>query len=313
MEKKIGPLKETSTKVSVIIPFYNRNKELEKIVRLLNRQTFKEFEVIFVDDCSSIQLKKHLNEILRDISFKFTVIRNECNRGVSYSRNIGVAAAIGKYVAFLDSDDSWYDTKLEECFFACETECCDVFCFSQTVVVNEYYSEIKPKLEKLSCSSGESYLFEQGLFAQVSSFFISRGLAQKISFDESLNQYEDYLYFIKAFNTAAKCLYIAKPLVYWNDLGDEERLSKLKNIEQSKKFISKLENFISCEYISCFYQRHVLPYYFYHDIYKGIRNTIYCLIKAKMPAQQVLFMVVKGLLGDRLISKIRNSSKSATS
>lgn len=105
-------LAETPTKkVSVIIPFYNREKETVRAVKSVLNQTYKNFEIILVDDCSEEKIdavkelvKKHDN---------ITLIRNKKNSGPSTSRNNGIKAATGDYIAFLDSDDEFKSNKLE--------------------------------------------------------------------------------------------------------------------------------------------------------------------------------------------------------
>jgi len=95
--------------VSVIIPTYNRAESVFAAVASVLDQTFRDFEVIVVDDGSTDgtaeQLEKSFGEKIR-------VIRRQ-NGGVSTARNAGAAVAGGGYLAFLDSDDLWHPEKLE--------------------------------------------------------------------------------------------------------------------------------------------------------------------------------------------------------
>lgn len=97
-------------KVSVVIPYYNGISWLEEAIDSVFNQTFKNFEVIVVDDGSSESTDK------LEIKFKDENINwlHQENQGVSVARNNGINAAKGEYVAFLDSDDLWLPTKLEE-------------------------------------------------------------------------------------------------------------------------------------------------------------------------------------------------------
>lgn len=91
--------------ISVIIPVYKVEAYIQDCIRSLVIQSYKNFEVILVDDAGgdrSINLA--ITELINsDISWR--VIYNSCNRGLSYSRNIGVENARGEYLYFLDSDD----------------------------------------------------------------------------------------------------------------------------------------------------------------------------------------------------------------
>lgn len=83
---------------SVLIVTYNRLNDLVKAVQSVLNQTTPPFEVIVIDDCSTnpVKLKEHKGKI--------RVIRNNLERGLSASRNIGVKVAKGEYIAFLDDD-----------------------------------------------------------------------------------------------------------------------------------------------------------------------------------------------------------------
>lgn len=95
--------------VSVILPTYNRAQLVGRALRSVLDQTYRDFELIVVDDGSS----DHTAEVVR--SFADPRIRYLChdeNRGAAAARNTGIGAARGEYVAFLDSDDEWLPEKL---------------------------------------------------------------------------------------------------------------------------------------------------------------------------------------------------------
>jgi len=99
--------------VSVIIPNYNASRYLGETLESVRNQTFADWEAIVVDDCSS----DHSVEIIQSYVQKDRRIRLiECmtnNGGPAVPRNMGIAAAQGDYIAFLDSDDLWLPGKLE--------------------------------------------------------------------------------------------------------------------------------------------------------------------------------------------------------
>lgn len=111
-------------KFSIIIPLYNKAKYIEKALLSVLNQTYKEFEVIVVDDGSTddgaekvkkfmITLKSPEGDLLAPPSGGWGVIAQE-NSGVSTARNNGVKVAKYDYIAFLDADDWWKPTFLEE-------------------------------------------------------------------------------------------------------------------------------------------------------------------------------------------------------
>ena len=103
-------------KVSVIIPTYNRAAKVRNAVESALDQTFSDIEVIVVDDGSSDDTGKILQEAYGDRIRYFA----QANQGVSAARNKGLAEARGEWIALLDSDDVWEKEKLEWQFKALE-------------------------------------------------------------------------------------------------------------------------------------------------------------------------------------------------
>lgn len=99
--------------VSVIIPVYNAEKVVRFTLDSVINQTYKNLEIICVNDCSKDNSLEILNEYAkRDKRIK--VLSNEKNSGVAQTRNNGLKIATGEYIAFVDSDDIWDLTKTEK-------------------------------------------------------------------------------------------------------------------------------------------------------------------------------------------------------
>jgi glycosyltransferase involved in cell wall biosynthesis len=96
--------------ISVVIPVYNRKDELFRAINSVLIQTLQAIEIIVVDDCSDINVSEALALEFGDTIIR--VISNSVNMGAAKSRNLGVKAAHGDFIAFLDSDDYWYESKL---------------------------------------------------------------------------------------------------------------------------------------------------------------------------------------------------------
>jgi len=98
-------------KVSVIIPVYNREKELKRALNSLCDQTFTDFEVIICDDGSDIPLNRLVETYAKTLSIKLRRIENFGRP--SRPRNVALKEAAAPWVAFLDSDDWWLPNRLE--------------------------------------------------------------------------------------------------------------------------------------------------------------------------------------------------------
>lgn len=97
--------------VSIIMPSYNTGTFIEESIESVMAQTYQNWELIIVDDCSTDNSVKVIESHL-DTRIKLLV--NIENSGAAVSRNRAIREASGKYVAFLDSDDVWLPTKLEK-------------------------------------------------------------------------------------------------------------------------------------------------------------------------------------------------------
>ena len=108
--------------VSVIMPSYNTAKHIGESIESVMNQTYSNWELIIVDDCSTDDTDVVVQGYLSDSRIRF--LKNEKNSGAAISRNYALREAKGKWVAFLDSDDVWLPEKLEsQIAFMLEKKC----------------------------------------------------------------------------------------------------------------------------------------------------------------------------------------------
>lgn len=102
--------------VSIIMPSYNTGRFIAETINSVLAQSYTNWELIIVDDCSSDDTDEVLSRFLTDERIKY--FKNDKNSGAAISRNKALREAKGKWIAFLDSDDLWTADKLEKqiCF-----------------------------------------------------------------------------------------------------------------------------------------------------------------------------------------------------
>lgn len=119
IEKKLNNIEEKAEKivddeikkVSIVIPFFNREKLTIRAIKSVLNQTYKNIEIVLVDDCSTCKITNIKKLIENNKNIKY--YRNKINKGPSESRNIGIKNSSGDFIAFLDSDDEFVENKIE--------------------------------------------------------------------------------------------------------------------------------------------------------------------------------------------------------
>ena len=99
--------------VSVIIPAYNCEKYVVEAINSVLAQTYKNWELLVLDDGSKDNTLQVIEEFSKNDS-RIKTLPNGKNMGVSATRNRGIELASGEWIAFLDSDDMWHPLKLEK-------------------------------------------------------------------------------------------------------------------------------------------------------------------------------------------------------
>ncbi|MFA5248481.1 MAG: glycosyltransferase family 2 protein [Patescibacteria group bacterium] len=97
--------------ISVVIPTYNRKYTIQRAINSILTQTYKNWEIVIVDDGSVDNTKEEIKQFLNNSKIKYY---HQKNSGVCSARNFGILKATGEYVSFLDSDDEYFPDRLEK-------------------------------------------------------------------------------------------------------------------------------------------------------------------------------------------------------
>jgi glycosyltransferase involved in cell wall biosynthesis len=178
--------------ISVVVTCFNRANTIERAIESICLQTYPNLEIIVVDDAST-DASLAVIATLKDP--RLTLIANPINKGVGGAKNVGIRAAKGDYIAFLDSDDEWLPEKLTKqlafigkgpkhiCFSECFIQRADGRRFLRS------YENFPSSLEAIA--SGQMYNFGSTLLAH-RSCFESVGMI-----DEHLKRFEDRAWVLK--------------------------------------------------------------------------------------------------------------------
>ncbi|MCM1133950.1 MAG: glycosyltransferase [Clostridium sp.] len=100
--------------VSIIVPVYNAGLYIEEAIDMVQAQTYRNWELILVDDCSGDDSREKIKGRAAGDEERIRLIAKPVNGGAAGARNTGIEAAEGRYIAFLDADDIWKPEKLEK-------------------------------------------------------------------------------------------------------------------------------------------------------------------------------------------------------
>lgn len=167
--------------ITVVVPCYNVEKYVEKCLDSIMKQTYKNLEIILVEDCST----DNTYNVIKNYSKKdkrIKLIKNEKNSGLSFSRNAGIKAATGKYISFIDSDDYITENFYEDLLEAMKKNKAEVaMCDIKVVYEDTSYTQVAP------CFSNDEFnvvnVVNSGLAASACNKLFDKKLISKYLFE----------------------------------------------------------------------------------------------------------------------------------
>ena len=183
-----------SPKISIISPIYNREKFISRFIRSVQKQSFKEIEIILVDD-NSIDNSAKLIEKHKKKDKRIILIRNKKNRGTFATRNLGVLMSKAKYIMIPDPDDIISKEIIRICYTYGEKYHYDLIRFNMYLgngkVANEDFDKSK-KRRSIYQPELSTYTFYGNNELEMIDFYIANKFIRKKVYIESLNSLNNY-------------------------------------------------------------------------------------------------------------------------
>jgi len=243
--------------ISIIIPYHKKKFFFKETIQSINKQSYKNYEVIIIyDDIDKSELI-FVKKILKNFKFKKKLLINNKPIGAGLSRNKGIKISKGDFIAFCDADDLWDKNKLKiQLRFMKKKKL--LFSHSSYYIINSNSKKIgKLKVPKniqfdqliKSCDIGLSTVM-------IESSFIKKNLFS------SLKTKEDYLLWLKSIKYLNTLKSINKELVYWRYLKNSLSSSNIQKLRDAFRL----------------YKNH-LNFGYLFSIYCVFRLSFYALIK----------------------------------
>lgn len=231
-------------KVSIIVPIYNVEFYLRKCLDSIINQSYSNLEIILIDDGSTDRSGEICDEYSK-LDNRIIVIHNN-NKGVSYSRNYGIRLSTGKYILFIDSDDTVDKNYVYYLLMENKDDKYDiVYCGIRDIFEYKKKCIIKDRLIKENRLSGELkkdyyFLIELLRVSVVKLYNADIIKKYEILFSENISSGEDQIFNFKYYKHVKKYKLINLPLYNYYH-RENKSLSKIRNIRAFEMIIKKLE------------------------------------------------------------------------
>jgi len=228
-------LKETQNElISIIIPSYNSGKFLGEAIESAVNQTYKNIEIIIVNDGSTDNTEEIAKQWQkRDKRIRY--LKHKENKGLSAARNTGIRTSKGDFIALLDADDVWMKDKLEKQIEKIRKEADIVY--SNAILINEKGKKLEDTLwkkVKTAPYAGRDCLeslFQKNFMIPASSLIFKKEVIKEIGgFDEKLKSAEDYDFCLRALAHGYNINYVGSPLLFYQ-LSQQQMSGKETKME----------------------------------------------------------------------------------
>lgn len=244
--------------ITIIVPIYNNQKSIERCLESIVNQTYSNLEIILIND-GSTDNSLAICDKYSQMDDRIIIINNKFNMGVSYSRNMGLKRASGKYVGFVDVDDYIEKNMYEIMYYNCikfGAECCQCGVY------------LDNNLYRSSCTDNFHMLDNEDiLFNMICNWYIStvvwdklftRELLNNIFFDEEIHKHEDAKFVTAFFENCNNAVFIKDVLYHYNDdcghsLYNHKELNENLELIKINQEIENRVNNILPDYKAVFY------------------------------------------------------------
>ena len=282
--------KTENPKISVIIPVYNKEMFILRILRSIQNQSFKDIEIIFCDDGSYDNSTKLVKEYQKEDD-RIILMRHDINRGTLMTRNDGANLAKGEYLLFIDGDDISVNNILEKTYLKAKETGVDIIqyqMYSGDFNNSFYCNIIKRKSEIIYQPELSSLMYYEDGYLHQTEYHVCGKLIKRNIFletirsidnyylNQSMSLHEDGLILFILFKTANSYLFLDEYglLYYYNEYSTLRNIRKAEKINKATKdsflyleFMFNYTNNTLYEKNMAFFQFESLIY-LYNDIFQ---------------------------------------------
>ncbi len=221
--------------VSIVTPMYNNAAVINETIQSVISQTYPNWELILIDDCSEDYTQKVVAHLLKlDTRIKYYEHSN--NKGAAEARNLGTKMAKGDFIAFLDADDLWAKDKLEVQLNLLNTSRADV-CFGSYEWIDAMSNPLNIKVQALKILSYKK-LLKANYIGNLTGIYNCKKLGK--IFTKDLKKRQDWLLWLEALRRSEKpAVGIAETIAYYRITDGSLSSNKINLIKHNFKVYNK--------------------------------------------------------------------------
>ncbi|AYG70165.1 MULTISPECIES: glycosyltransferase family 2 protein [unclassified Rhizobium] len=290
---------------SIVIPVYNRAHLIAYALDSLKRQSFRDFECLIIDDGSTDgEQLRTLVENRYDERFRYFRFNNA---GASIARNRGIELAVGRYIAFLDSDDQFFPSKLELVAERLESQPADIYFAKAQAVRGDGAAAIRPSRAPAAGERLDEYLFCALEPIQTSTIVLRADIARQHPFVPGLKKYEEAIFLLRLINQGCSIDFIPETLTIWNDDVPAGRLGHRRELDNMKEWYSNERNLLSNRAQQGF-RANVLSYeYGWSNPFRTVGYILEACVRGGTSPKRGVHSLVRALLPQRFYRPLVNT------
>lgn len=304
----------TTPKISVIIPTYNRGDLIKRTINSVLEQTYTNFELLIVDDAST----DNTAELIKSIDdTRIRYLRLDENTKGTRPRNLGIEESTGEFIAFLDSDDEWLSDKLEkqvEFMLNSNINNNNVLCFTGIIIKNGDSQYKRFNRELTNNEDIMDYILVKDNIVQTSTYIVSSKIAKSVQFDSQLKKHQDWDFCLRLRNNNVNFLYFPQCLTVWYVDESNNRLSySYQNEDISLNWLNAKKSELSSKSVWAFKARILVDGLVYRkEYFKAIIIALKAFFYRSINLKIFLKIIVKILFTKKMQSKIKKLAMSSS-
>lgn len=287
---------------SVVIPNYNRVEPLLRAIESVRAQSFGDWELLVIDDCSGEDIYCQIEDgVIKLADDRIHLVRHDTNLNGAAARNTGIQHAQGSFIAFLDSDDEWLPNKLANDYAVIEKRGTQLV---YSPIVNCDQRAISDPIPLSPMGKEEKvcdYLFvrnKNGRGMQTSTLVVEASIAKRVCFNPKLKGHQDWDFVLRLAAEGINMGFASEVQTYRHRSEDGDHVHSRLDLAYSENFLHQYRPYFTNKAIQYYVTRILLPKAVYE--YGGMK-VLSLWVKYKIGITDAAF-VIKQMLKSLLLA-----------